>query len=201
MKLLNNAVVCIAAMMVVAPATAQTADPARVTVQNLSDGLITIMKGGSKLGFAGRASSIAPVVDRAFDLPLLTRLAVGPAWTSAAPADRAALIGAMRKLTINQYADNFDSWSGQQFIVSPRVDVRGTDRVVSTKLTQPKGDTVTIAYRLRQNGSDWRIVDVFYQNSISQITTRRNDFQAVLAKGGVKALVQHVNSLADKAAH
>ncbi len=182
------------------PSAAQAPDAARVPVQSLSDGLIAIMKAGKKAGFAGRAAQIAPVVDKSFDLPLLTRLAVGPEWTKAAPADRTALIAALRKLTINQYAANFDSWSGQAFAIDPKVDVRGTDRVVKTRLTQPKGEAVSIAYRLRQSGGDWRIIDVYYQNSISQLTTRRADFDGILRKGGAKALVGHVNALAEKAA-
>ncbi len=180
------------------PAAAQAPDAARAPVQSLSDGLIAIMKAGKKAGFSSRAAQIAPVVDKSFDLPLLTRLAVGPEWTKAAPADRTALIAAMRKLTANQYAANFDSWSGQAFVIDPQVDTRGTDRVVKTKLTQPKGDTVSIAYRLRQSGGEWRIIDVFYQNSISQLTTRRADFDAIVRKGGTKALIGHVNTLADK---
>ncbi len=185
----------------VVPAVAEAPEPARVPVQALSDGLVTIMKGGAKLGFAGRAAAIGPVVDRAFDLPLMARLSVGPAWTSAAPADRSALITAFRRLTVNQYAANFDGWSGQQFVIEPKVEVRGLDRVVRTTLTQPRAASVKIAYRLREAGGEWKIIDVFYQNAISQLTTRRDDFQAIIAKGGVKALVGHVNGLADKAAH
>lgn len=188
-----------AAAMLATPGLAQAPDAARAPVQSLSDGLVAIMKAGKKAGAAGRAAQIAPVVDRSFDLPLLTRLAVGAEWTKAAPADRTALIAAMRKLTINQYAANFDSWSGQAFVIDPQVETRGTDRVVKTKLTQPKGETVSIAYRLRQSGGDWRIIDVFYQNSISQLATRRADFDAIVRKGGAKALVGHVNALADKA--
>ena len=188
-----------ASLAVATAATAQAADPARATVQSLSDGLIAIMKGGKKLGFAGRASAIAPVVDKSFDLPLLTRLAVGPAWTNASAADRTALIAAMRKLTLNQYAGNFDSWSGQAFVIDNNVDTRGTDRLVKTVLTQPKGDSVKISYRLRMSSGSWRVIDVFYQNSISQLTTRRADFEGILAKGGPKALITHLNALADKA--
>lgn len=182
------------------PGAAQAPDAARAPVQALSDGLIALMKAGKKAGFAGRAAQIAPVVDKNFDLPLLTRLAVGPEWTKAAPADRTALVAALRKLTINQYAANFDSWSGQAFVIDSTVDVRGTDRVVKTRLTQPRGEAVNIAYRLRQSGGEWRIIDVYYQNSISQLTTRRADFDGIVRKGGTKALVGHVNALAEKAA-
>lgn len=183
-----------------APAFAQAADPARAPVQTLSDGLIGIMKAGKAAGQAGRATRIGPVVDRAFDLPLMTRLAVGPAWNNASAADRTALVAAFRRLTINEYAKNFDSWSGEAITVDPKVDARGTDRLVKTTLTAPKEAPVSIAYRLRQNGADWRIIDVFFKNSISQLTTRRADFDAIVQRGGVAALVGHVNALADKAA-
>ncbi|OYY91727.1 MAG: hopanoid biosynthesis protein HpnM [Sphingomonas sp. 28-66-16] len=190
----------VALIMLVAPATAQAADPARAPVQSLSDGLIGIMKGGAKLGLSGRAAQIAPVVDRVFDIPLMTRLAVGPAWLSTSAADQAALVAAFRKLTINEYARNFDSWAGQAISVSDKVEVRGTDRLVKTSLTQPGEDPVSIAYRLRQTGGDWRVIDVFFKNSISQLTTRRADFAAIVAKGGAKALIAHINRLAEKGA-
>ena len=190
----------IAIAAIAQPATAQAPDAARAPVQSLSDGLVAIMKGGAKLGFAGRAAQIGPVVDRAFDLPLMARLCVGPAWTAATPADRAAVTAAFRRLTVAEYARNFDSWSGQSFSIDPKVETRGGDRVVRTTLVQPKGESVAIAYRLRQTGSDWRVIDVFYKNAVSQLTTRRADFEAIVAKGGAKALVGHINALADKAA-
>lgn len=183
------------------PAAAHAQDAAAAPVKTLSDGLVAIMKGGKKLGFAGRAGQIAPVVDKVFDLPLMTRLAVGAPWNAATPAERSALVSAIRKLTINQYAANFDAWAGQAFVIDPNVAARGTDKLVKTKLTAPKDAPVSIAYRLRQSGAEWRVIDVFYQNSISQLATRRADFDGILGKGGVQALIGHVNALADKAAN
>lgn len=188
------------AVAAVQPALAQAPDPARTTVQTLSDGLIATMKAGKKAGFAGRVAIIGPVVDRSFDMPLLTRLAVGTVWTTTSAADRSALVAALRRLTVSQYADNFDSWSGQSFAVDPKVDARGTDRFVKTVLKQPKGDSVKIGYRLRQSAGQWRVIDVYYQDSISQLATRRADFESILAKGGAKALVAHLDALSGKAA-
>lgn len=193
------AIAAAAAAALPAPALAQ--DAATSPVKALSDGLVSIMKSGKKLGFAGRAEQIAPVVDKVFDLPLMTRLAVGVPWNAASPGERTALVAAIRKLTINQYAANFDSWSGQAFAVDANVASRGTDKLVKTQLTAPKTAPVSIAYRLRQSGLEWRVIDVFYQNSISQLATRRADFDSIVAKGGARALISHVNTLADKAAN
>jgi phospholipid transport system substrate-binding protein len=147
----------------------------------------------------GRIARIGPAIDRAFDLPLMTRLAVGPNWNTIPAADQQALVTAFRRMTVAQYADNFDGFSGQSFVVAPNVETRGGDKLVRTTLKDPKGSDVAIAYRLRQSGGAWKIIDIFYKNSISQIATRRADFAAILQKGGAKALVAHLNALAAKA--
>lgn len=183
------------ALAIPVPAIAQT-DPARTTVQALDDGLITIMK--AKGTVRSRAAAIGPVIDRAFDLPLMTRLAVGPAWTTTPPADQQALVAAFRRMTISQYATNFDSWSGERFVIAPQIDARGGDKLVRTTLVTPGKADIPISYRLRASGGSWKIIDVFYRNSVSQIATRRSDFAGVLAKGGAKALVTHLDALAAK---
>ncbi|MDH7974700.1 ABC transporter substrate-binding protein [Sphingomonas sp. AR_OL41] len=185
---------------VAAPVMAQAQEAGVAPIQALDDGLLAIMKGGKSLGFAGRAARIAPVVDQAFDLPLMTRLSVGPAWTGMSATDQAALSAAFRRMTIAQYADNFDGWSGESFVIDPKVEVRGTDRLVKTTLKSPHDAPVSLAYRLRQTGGSWRIIDVFYKNSISQLATRRSDFARILSTGGAKALVTHLNALSEKAA-
>ena len=176
-------------------ALAQT-DPARVTVQALDNGLLAIMK--AKGTEKSRAQSIAPVIDRAFDLPLMTRLAVGPSWTTISPNDQQSLVAAFRRMTIAQYSTNFDSWSGESFTVAPEIESRGGDKLVRTTLDAPGKEPIKISYRLRLNGGDWKIIDVFYRNSISQIAMRRSDFASVLSKEGAKGLVTHLDSLAAK---
>lgn len=190
----------VAALIAPAPAAlAQASDAARAPVQSLCDGLITIMKGGKAMGPRGRAAAIGPVVDRAYDVPLMTRLTIGASWNSIAPADQTALVAAFRRMIIGQYAVNFDSFSGEKFTVDPKVESRGTDSLVRTALILPHDQPVSIAYRLRASGGSWKIVDVFYRNSISQLATRRSDFSRVLATGGAKALIRHLDALAAKA--
>jgi phospholipid transport system substrate-binding protein len=178
------------------PALAQSADPASATVRELDDGLLRIMKAGGAA--SARAATIGPVLDKTFDLPLMTRLAVGPAWVKTPAADQQALVTAFRRMITAQYARNFDSFGGESFTIDPQVQERGTDKLVRTTLNLPKDAPVAISYRLRQSGGSWKIIDIFYKNSISQIATRRSDFAAVLEKGGAKPLIAHMNAIAAK---
>jgi phospholipid transport system substrate-binding protein len=176
--------------------SAQPADPARAPVQELDDGLLRIMKAGGTA--SSRAATIGPVLDKSFDLSLMARLAVGPGWTTVSPADQQALVAAFRRMTTAQYARNFDSFSGESFTVDLQVQQRGGDKLVRTTLNIPKQAPVAISYRLRQSGGSWKIIDVFYRNSISQIATRRSDFAAALQKGGAKSLIAHMDGIAAK---
>ncbi|KQS51476.1 MULTISPECIES: ABC transporter substrate-binding protein [unclassified Sphingomonas] len=196
--LLSLAVLLPSSLLAVAPVSAQASDPAQAPVKALDDGLLGIMKSGKSE--AARAAAIGPVIDRSFDLPLMTRLSVGAGWTTASAADQSALVAAFRRMTIAQYAKNFDSWSGQAFTIDPKVDTRGGDRLVRTTLSSKSGSPTALSYRLRQSGGSWKIIDVFYRNSISQLATRRADFASVLQSGGAKALVGHLDSLAAKSA-
>ncbi|MDE1915644.1 MAG: ABC transporter substrate-binding protein [Sphingomonadales bacterium] len=179
-------------------AMAQGSDPAVASIDALDNGLLSIMKAGKGAGEEGRAQRIAPVIDRVFDIPLMTRLSVGPAWNSIKPADQAALVRGFRNLTIAQYAHNFDDYSGEKFVVAPQVETRGTDKLVRTTLVIPGHAPEQINYRLRVDGGQWKVIDVFYRNSISQLASRHADFADTLAKGGAPALIAHLNRLAAK---
>ena len=197
MKSTLLAPISLALALVSPPALAQVADPATGSVQVLQSGLLEIMRAGSGAGQAGRARLIAPAIDRAFDIPLMTRLAVGPAWTGIPSPQQAELVAAFRSLTVAQHAKNFDSFSGERFAIAG-TETRGTDKLVRTSLISPGGSSEALHYRLRQSGGSWKIIDVYYRNAISQLATRRSDFARVLKTGGAPALITHLNRLAAK---
>lgn len=177
-------------------AYAQVADPAAASVQAIENNLIQAMKAGGSAGMAGRSRIIAPAIDRNFDIPLMTRLSVGPQWTQIPANEQVQLVSAFRAYTIAQYAKNFDSFGGERFVMVPQVETRGADKLVRTNLVSPGGSTESLNYRLRQSGGQWKVIDVYYRNAISQLATRRADFERVLKTGGAPALISHLNRLA-----
>ena len=181
-----------------APAGAASADPAAAQVDSFDAALLSAMKAGKAAGAQGRYRALAPAVARAFDIPTMIRFAVGPGWSAIPAAQQQSLADAFQRLTAASYAHNFDSFSGERFEVDPNVVTRGPDKVVTTKIFPAGGAPVVIAYRMRQSGGTWKIIDVFYNGSISQLTTRRADFSSTLASGGAAALIAHLNALADK---
>ena len=195
---LSAAAVLFATSLAVAPSALAAADPAAARIEAFDRSLVAVMKDGPTLGARGRYRRLEPLVEDAFDLPLMTRYAVGPtAWAAMSEADHQALVRGFTKLTAASYAHNFDRFAGERFDVSPTVQSRGADKVVLTKLTPGSGASVELTYRMRQSGGSWKIVDVYY-GAISQLTTRRSDFAAPLTSGGAKGLLAHLDAASAK---
>jgi len=177
-------------------ALAASADPAAARVETFDDALISAMKAGAAAGPRGRGRTLAPAVESGFDLPTMTRFAVGPAWASMTEAQHSALIGAFTRYTVASYASNFDSYGGQKFQIQA-VQTRGPDKIVPVQLTSPHGAPVTLIYRLHETPSGWKIIDIYF-NGISQLTTRRADFAQPLNMGGAAGLISHLDALTQK---
>lgn len=175
---------------------AQTADPAVAPVQSFYDTLLAAMKQGKQLGVKGRYEKLKPVIETSFDLPAMTRLSVGPSWTAMSEADQKALTVAMSRFTVASYASNFKSFDGEKFLVDPASSVRGTDRIVTSKLVAGS-DTIPFNYRMRQNGGSWKVIDIFLNGYVSQIAKQRSDFGSTVQAGGAAALEKKLNGLAD----
>src|SRR5262249_25348916 len=150
---------------------AAQSDPAAAQVEGFDAALLETMKAGKALGYEGRRRKLEPVVGRVFDVPMMTRFAVGPAWSGLPAAEQQALTGAFGRLTTAGWARNFDSYAGERFEVDPNVVTRGPDKVVTTHLIPPHDAPTTISYRMRQSGGAWKIIDVFYNGSISELAT------------------------------
>jgi phospholipid transport system substrate-binding protein len=174
-------------------------DPAAVQIQTFYASLLDTMKQGPQLGMQGRFRALAPAVDKAYDLTSMMQMIVGPGWSTMADADKTAVLAAFRRMTIADYASNFDKFSGERFEVDPAVVQRGEDKIVQTKLVPNGGSPIALIYRMRQQGGTWKIIDVFLAGYVSQAALKRSDFASTLASGGPKALAAKINSLADDA--
>jgi phospholipid transport system substrate-binding protein len=182
------------------PALAEgdAADPAAAQMRRFYDTLLTVMQQADKLGIRGRYEKLAPAVRSAFDLVAMTRIAVGPAWTSIPNEQQSALVDNFSRMTIATYASRFDGYSGERFEVAPASEARNTGRMVSTKLIPSTGETVTLNYLMRGSGDSWKIVDVYLTGTISELATRRSEFSAILNAGGPSALIESLRQQADK---
>jgi len=178
------------------PAANADAAPSTV-VKNFYDTLTGVMKDGDNLGFAGRYKKLAPAIKASFNLPLMTRFAVGPDWRKANAGEQQQLISAFSDFSVATYANRFAKYGGEQFEVIGQKPASGGGTIVETKLTPGDGGApVTLNYLMRQDDQgSWRIVDVFLDGAISELATRRSEFTSIVEHDGIPALV---NELGEK---
>jgi phospholipid transport system substrate-binding protein len=184
------------ALSLFAGSTAALAVGPQDNVRGFYDTLLTTMRNGPTLGQSGRYARLAPVVDRIFDVPSMTRLAVGPAWETLPPAQQQQLVDAFRHYIAATYADRFDSYSGQQLQVTGQRPYNA-DVIVQTKIVKSDGDTTALDYLMRQNQGSWQISDVFLDGTISQVAIQRSEFHSILRREGVDGLVMALNRKVD----
>lgn len=198
MRLLTPVLLALSLAAPAAAVHAQASDPAAQQVDSFDHTLLEAMKGGRSLGFQGRYRKLAPAVERTFNLPLMIRFAVGQSWSTLSPADQSALLAAFTRYSISTWAKNFSSYGGESFQVGA-VDTRGPDKLVHTQLVHGGSAPIDLTYRMRQSGGTWKVIDVYFNGAISQLSQQRADYASTLASGGPKALTAKINALSDKA--
>jgi ABC-type transporter MlaC component len=145
----------------------------------------------------GDLGKILKVVEREFlpytDFERTTRLALGPAWRDATPAQRQQLFEQFRTLLVRSYALALAQLREQkvQFHYLPvRPGANPADVVVETRMFN-NGEEVAIDYRLVRNADGWKIYDINMMGSWL-IEIYRRQFGAIVARSGVDGLLGYL---------
>jgi phospholipid transport system substrate-binding protein len=179
------AMVVIAAVPPSRRAVTETAPAdAASTIKRFDRALLAAMKSGGLTDFSLRFQALAPEVDQAFDLSAVLSVSVGPSWASFSPDQQGLLLVAFRRYTVASYVANFDSYAGQDFIVSPDTRSLGVDRVVvRSRIVKISGDATELDYVMKQTPLGCKVVDVLAGGSISRVAVQRSDFRRILSSG------------------
>jgi len=162
-----------------------------VVIQKFYDVLLSVMKDAKHQSFDQRYQRLAPALSQAYNLPLMSRLAVGPGWVQLQPAQQQRVTEAFSRYTISLYANRFDDYNGERFEVDPNPTANANGTIVQSTLTKTNGEKVTLNYLMRQSGDGgWQVIDVYLSGTISELATRRSEFGGVLQQSGADGLVK-----------
>lgn len=157
-------------------------------VEKLHSALLGAMKMSKTQDVRARFAILEPVLEKTFDMRLMTALSAGSYWRAATPESRRALVAAFQRFSVATYASRFNGWSGQSFETQSVGDgPRGT-KIVRTRINRPDQEPVPLSYVLREAAGKWQIVDILLAAGISEIAVRRSEYRSVLKSGGIPAL-------------
>ena len=161
------------------------------TVQAFYSTLLDTMRNGPQLGAQGRYAKLAPAIQQNFDIPLMTRIAVGPDWATLNPTQQAQVTQAFERYVAAVYAERFHKYDGEQLkVTGEQASPAGT--VILSQIVSSDGEPVNINYLIRDN----KIADVYLNGTISELATRRSEFGSILKTQGINGLIQALNSKA-----
>jgi phospholipid transport system substrate-binding protein len=179
---------------------AQAAPGPSEEIQGFYDVLLNNMKNAQALGITGRYDKLEPVVFAVFDVPFMSRLSVGSAWSTLTPDKKQELVKAFGRYIATTYATQFDGYSGEQLKVDGEQKIKHAT-LVKTEIVKSNGEPVQINYVLHDNDQRWQIRDIYLAGTISQLATRRSEFASIMRGQGIDKLISVLNEKADALKH
>ena len=175
------------------PAAPSAPDAAQAThvVEGLHEAMLGVMKQAQQLGYQGRLARLQPAIASRYDFAFIAEKSVGLTWKELDTAQRAKLVDALGRLAGANYAARMAEFSGERFETLGTENASQGTILVHTRVVDGDGEPISLDYRLRSTPDlGPRIVDVFYDGTVSELAMRRSEYSALLKKGGIDALLE-----------
>ena len=131
--------------------------------------------------------------NNALDLDFIGKFVLGRYWKTATPAQRADFIKVYRELNIKTWSARFDEFKGKSFVFVGTTPSSSADQIyVNTTVAMGEGQQpAKVAWRVRQKGNSFKIVDIVIEN-FSLAITARNEYTAFIKNnsGGLDSLIK-----------
>lgn len=124
------------------------------------------------------------------DSDWMGKFALGAAWNQANQEQRDRYLDAYHRYMLARYTSRFADYTGARYDITSVKNETNGQFTVSMKIKTPgEAQDTTAGYRLRAEGESFKIIDIIVEN-LSQITTQRSEFGAVVQQKGIDGLIQ-----------
>jgi phospholipid transport system substrate-binding protein len=162
-------------------------------ISAFNDTMVSVLKDAEKLGYQGRFNRLRPALENTYDLEFMAEKAIGHFWKDLSQEERAQWRSTFTDFMSANYASRLNNFNNQKFeVVASQGSANGT-AIIETKVIEPANDDVQLNYRMRQTAAGWRVIDIYYNGTVSELALRRADYAEVLKKDGFAALIASVN--------
>jgi phospholipid transport system substrate-binding protein len=165
-----------------------TAAAAEAFVAALGDDVVAIARRPG-LGHDERLALIVARLERAIDLELLGRLALGRHWRGLGAPERTAFLDAYRDYGVALLGRLLRGYAGETFELIASRPVGETDALVGTRILRPDGPPIGCEWRVRALGPDRLVVIDIVAEGISFLVSQRDEFAAIVQRSGFDGLL------------
>ncbi|MPY68612.1 MAG: hypothetical protein GEU92_00845 [Alphaproteobacteria bacterium] len=170
----------------------------RATVEAFQESLADVMKRAHELGAKGRHDALSPVIGNTFDIEVMARTVTRPHWERATQEQRTRLVKASHRMMAATVAALFGHQEGATFSVLRERTTNGRVVLVDAHINQPEKKPIAVTYVAAPKERRWWLIDVVFDHGISELATRRSEYQGLLASGGIEKLIDALEQQADR---
>ncbi len=161
---------------------------ARAVIAETVDEVLTVLRDKSR-STEDRIRSLEKIVYGRFDLYVMSRLVLARNWKRFSEEQKEQYVAEFKQYLTNSYGNRIERYDQQEVeITGQREEPRG-DVVVHTKILGGEFEGALVDYRLRKQGSDWRVIDVVIEG-ISMVSNYRDQFNSIVSSGGPALLLE-----------
>lgn len=159
-----------------------------------SDGIEQIIN--ANVPQAEKDKRFEKLFNSALDLDFIGKFVLGRNWRTATPAQRKAFIQVYRELNIKTWSKRFDEFKGKSFVFTGTTPSSSAGQIyVDSTVNMGEGEPAKVKWRVRQEGQEFKIVDIVIEN-VSLAITARNEYSGFIKNnpGGVDALIKDLQN-------
>ena len=169
------------------PATASAAETPEKFVERTSTDVLAILR-DKGLDHDAKISKLEVMLDERSDFETISKLVLAVHYRSFNDAQKKDFVSLLHRYLTTTYGHQIDNYANETVSVSGgRPEARG-DYTVQTRIKRSSGQDLSVDYRLRKVGEDWRLIDVIGEG-ISLVSNLRSQFGEILNAGGPDRLL------------
>jgi phospholipid transport system substrate-binding protein len=141
---------------------------------------------------AQRREQLTQILASRFDFAEMAKRSLGANWQKGSASEQQQFVRLFTNLLESSYIGQIEAYSGEKIIYG-RETVEQNQADVETKIVTKKSEEVSVNYKLRGDGGNWKVYDVVIEN-VSLVNNFRNQFNRMLAKGSFADLISQLES-------
>ena len=158
-------------------------------INQLHETLINVMVISDTTSFEERYTYLEPVINKNFDIALISKVTLGRYWKSIDEEIKVRFINLFNRLTISTYIGRFNSYENQIFKNISIDQLKENRYLVKTEFIRLKEKPISFNYIIQKNGKKWRIISVI-ANGINDLSLKRAEYTAIIKKDGIDTLIK-----------
>jgi phospholipid transport system substrate-binding protein len=139
-----------------------------------------------------RRDQVRQIIAARFDFSEMAKRSLGAHWQRVSDDEQGRFVRLFTELLEKSYADQIESYNGEKILYG-RENIAQDQAEVDTKIVTKKGEQISLNYKLRAAGGDWKIYDVVIEN-ISLVNNFRSQFNRILANASFAELLKKLES-------